>query len=147
MDEILKTLASQTGLDPATAKNGLGAVIAFLKEHLPPGMFGQVEQSVPDTQVLVDSFEANKTEGGGSGLLAAASGMVGKLLGGGGAGAGAAGATQLVSMLKAAGLDLTQIQNFLPKVIEMLQAHLPADLIEKVKGMVLGGGSAESVSE
>ena len=140
MDEILKTLASQTGIDPSTAKDGLGAIMAFLKEHLPAGLFGQVERSVPETQGMVDSFEANKTEGGG-GLLASAAGMVGKLLGGR-AGSGAAGASQLMAMLGSAGFNMTQIQSFLPKVLELLQAHLPADLVEKIKGLVLGGAAA-----
>lgn len=138
MDELLKNLASQTGLDPSTAKNALGAVIAFLKDHLPAGLFGQVEESVPDAQGAIDSFEANKA---GGGFLSAAAGVVGKLVGG-----GAGEASKLVSMLTSAGLNVTQIQSFLPKVIEQLQAFLPADLIEKIKGLVLSGAPADATA-
>ena len=132
MDELLKNLASQTGLDPSTARNALGAVVAFLKQHLPAGSFGQVEQSLPGAGGLVDSFEANKVEPtGAGGLLASVAGAVGKLVG-----SGAAGASQLATMLGSAGLSLGQIQSFLPKAIEALRAHLPADLLDKITGLL-----------
>lgn len=132
MDELLKNLASQTGLDASTAKNALGAVIAFLKQHLPSGSFGQVEQSLPGAEGLIDTFEANKVApSGAGGLLASVAGAVGKLVGG-----GAGGATQLATMLGSAGLSLGQIQSFLPKAIEALRAHLPADLLEKITGLI-----------
>jgi Protein of unknown function VcgC/VcgE (DUF2780) len=144
MDELLKKLSEQTGLDLSTATNGLGAVIAFLKEHLPANMFGQVTEAVPEANGLIDTFEANKVAptGGGS-MVAAVTGLVGKLIGQG----GGAGAAELLKMLGAAGLSVGQITSFLPKVLELLQAHLPADLLEKIKELVLGGSSTPSAAE
>ena len=139
MDEILEKLASAAGLDPDTAKGGLGAVFSFLKEHLPANLFGQVEKSVPDAQGMADSFDATKAEpSGGGGLLASASGLVGSLMG-----EGAGSAAKLVGKLGSAGLSLSQIQTFLPKVVEVLRPYLPADLIAKIEGLV-AGGSAEA---
>lgn len=135
MDELLKKLSEQTGLDLSTATNGLGAVIAFLKQHLPPNLFGQVTEAVPDAPALAETYEANKEEpSGAGGLVAAATGLVGKLLGQGGEGA-----AQLVKMLESAGLNVTQITSFLPKVLELLRAHLPPDLLDKVRELVLKG--------
>jgi hypothetical protein len=144
VDELLKKLAEQTGLDLSTATNGLGAVIAFLKQHLPPNLFGQVTESVPDADGLVDTYEANKVapSGGGS-VMAAVTGLAGKLLGQG----GGAGATELFKMLQSAGLNVGQITSFLPKVLELLQSHLPPDLLEKIKGLVLGGAAPGSANE
>ncbi len=137
MDEILRQLAERTGLDPATAKNGLGAVIAYLKSHLPEGLFSQVEGAMPGAQGLADTFESEKSSSGG-GLLGTVAGMVGKLVGGGGADA-----SKLLAMLGQAGLSVGQIQTFLPRVLELLQAHLPPDLIEKIKGLLPTAPAAE----
>ena len=133
MDEIIKKLAEQVGVSPDVARNGLGAVLAFLKGHLPDGLFGEVEKSVPDAQGLVNSFEANKAPESSGGLFGAVAGLAGKLLGG-----GAGDATKLLGMLGSAGLSMGQITAFLPKVLEMLQAHLPPDLLEKIKGLIAG---------
>ena len=138
MDEILKTLAGKTGLDVSTATNGLGAIIAFLKAHLPPDLFGRVTDAVPDSASLADTYEANKSAPGiAGGLIAAASGVVGKFLGGGGEGA-----AQLVKMLESSGLHMSQIPGFLSHAVQTLESQLPADLIEKVKGLLLHGTPA-----
>lgn len=140
MNELLKSLAEQTGLDLSTATNGLGAVIAFLKQHLPANLFGQLTDSLPDAEGVADSFETNKVEPKGAGsIVSTAAGLLGKLVGQGGEGA-----AQLVKMLESAGLNLSQITSFLPKAIEALEAHLPAELLEKIKGLVLGGSAATS---
>lgn len=134
MDELLKNLAAQTGLDASTAKNALGAIIAFVKQHLPSGTFGQVESSLPGANQLVDSFEANKVApSGAGGILGSVTGVVGKLFGG-----GAGSAAQLATMLGSTGLSVAQIQSFLPKALEALKTHLPADLFAKVIGLVQG---------
>ena len=141
MDELLKKLAEQTGLDLSTTTNGMGAVIAFLKQHLPPNLFSQMTESVPDAPKLIDTFEANKvSSAGGGSMMAAVTGLAGKLLGQG----GGAGAAELFKMLQSAGLNVGQISSFLPKVLELLQTHLPPDLLEKIKGLVLGGAVPSS---
>lgn len=81
MDELLKKLAEQTGMDLSTATNGLGAVIAFLKQHLPANVFGQVTEAVPEAHGMIDTFEANKVESAGGCVMAAVTGLAGKLLG------------------------------------------------------------------
>ncbi len=133
MEEILARLAEQVGISPEDAKKGLGAVLAFLKGKLPEGVFGQVEQAVPDAQGLVNSFEANKAPESGGGLLGTVAGLAGKLLGGGAGDAG-----KLAGMLGQSGMNMGQIAAFLPKVLEMLQAHLPPEVIEKIRAL-LGG--------
>lgn len=50
-------------------------------------------------------------------------------------------------MLESAGLNVGQITGFLPKVLELLESHLPPDLLEKIKGLVLGGAGASPKAE
>jgi len=131
MDEILKTLAEHTGISPETARTALGAIVTFLKEHLPEGLSGQLMKSLPDAHGLASSFEENKAPEAGGGLLGALTGLASKFLGGGDA-------SKLLGMLKQSGLSLTQIESFLPKAIELLKAHIPPELMEKIAGLIPG---------
>ena len=137
MDEILKTLAEHTGISVETARNALGAVVAFLKEHLPEGLSGQLMQSLPDAHGLATAYEANKGPEAGGGLLGAITGLASKFFGEGGTDA-----TKVLGMLKQSGLSLDQIQTFLPKVIELIKAHVPPELYEKIIALVPGLGAA-----
>ena len=133
MDEILKTLAEHTGISVETARNALGAIIAFLKEHLPEGLSHQLMQSLPDAHGLASSFEENKDPEPSGGLLGALTGLAGKVFGDGGAEA-----TKALGMLKQSGLNLEQIQAFVPKVLELIKQHLPAELYEKILALIPG---------
>ncbi len=66
MDELIQQVAQKTGLPPETAKKAADAVIGFLKDKLPAGISGQLEQFV---------------NGGGDGAPAGL-GEIGKKLGG-----------------------------------------------------------------
>ncbi len=131
MDEILKSLAQHTGIDVATARTALGAVMTFLKEHLPEGVSGQLMSAVPESQGLVTSFDQNKT---GGGLLGMVTGMATKVFGGD--------TSKLLDMLGKSGLSLTQVHAFLPKALELLKQHLPAEVAEKISGLVSGALAA-----
>ena len=137
MDEILKTLAEHTGISVETARNALGAVIAFLKEHLPEGLSGQLMQSLPDAHGLASAFEANKAPESGGGLLGAITGLASKVFGDGGADA-----TKVLGMLKQSGLSLDQIHAFVPKVLELIKEHIPAELYDKILALIPGLGQA-----
>ncbi len=133
MDEILKTLCEHTGIDLETAKKALGAIIAFLKEHLPEGLSGQLMKSLPDAHGLASDYEATAPATSSGGLMGALTGLATKFLG-----ENAGEATKLLGMLQNAGLDLKQIESFLPKVIELIKSHIPAELYEKIIALIPG---------
>jgi uncharacterized protein (DUF2267 family) len=135
MDEILKTLAEHTGISVETAKTALGAIITFLREHLPEGLSGQLMNSLPDASSLASSFEENKAPESTGGLIGVFAGLASKVLG-----EGAGEASKLLGMLQQSGLNLTQIEAFLPKVFELIKEHLPPELFEKVVGLIPGFG-------
>ena len=140
MDELLQKLAEGVGISPETARGGVGAVLSFLKEKLPDGMFGHVEDSVPEADGMVKAFEAKNGSSGG-GLISAVTGMAGKLLGGSGADA-----ARLIEMLAKSGLSMSQVASFLPKVLDFLRPYLPPEVLEKVSELI-GSAIAKTPSE
>ena len=133
MSDMITTLATQTGIDPETAKKGLGAMLSFAKGRLAPDAFGKVQSAVPGSGEMISSFESSEGSSG-AGLLGTVTGLAGNLLGGK-AGEGA----DLLAMLSRAGLDHNQVMAFLPKAFEMLRQYLPPEILEKVKGLIPAG--------
>ena len=113
--------------------NGTEEIIAFLKEHLPEGLSGQLMQSLPDAHALASTFEENKAPESGGGLLGAITGLASKVFGDGGADA-----SKALGMLKQSGLDLEQIKAFVPKALELIKQHIPAELYEKILALIPG---------
>jgi hypothetical protein len=127
--DFISELASKSGISPDQARKGVGAVLALLKEKLPPGAFSRVEAAVPDADGLV--ADAQPAEGAPGGLLESVAGAVGKLVGGDG------GAAQLTSTLAHLGLSAEQLQKFLPTVVEFLKRRLPEDVVKKLGALLL----------
>jgi hypothetical protein len=134
MTEILSNLAEKSGLSLDQARKALGAVLGFLKQHLPEQAFASLQNAVPGTaQMLAEAPPADAPAEGG--LLSQAAGWVSSLFGG-----QSGAAAQLVQQLSQAGLSAEQVKSFLPKVAEFLQSKLPPDVAEKVAGLIPGAG-------
>lgn len=135
MSDVIETLATQVGISPELAKNGVGAVLAFLKEHFGETALAGVQSVLPDPDGLIESSEkaqslADSSTGGG--LLGMVAGLAGKLMGGDGAGI-----TKLLTILTTLGFSAEQVTAFLPKLMELLQKFLPADLLAKLAALGL----------
>jgi hypothetical protein len=122
-------------VSPETAEKGLGALLTFLKDHVGSELFSRLQSNVPGAEGAISAFETEKEPAGG-GLLSTVAGMAGKIFGGQGADA-----SKLFASLGQAGLSAGQIQTFLPKALEMLKDHLPADLLERIKGFIPGASA------
>ncbi len=133
MDEILKTLAQHLNISESTARTALGAVMTFLKDHLPEGLASQLQGALPESKSLATHFEENKAPAASTGIIGMVTGMAGKLLGG-----NAADLSKLTAMLGQAGLSTEQVTKFLPKALELLKDHVPAEIYEKIVGLVPG---------
>src|SRR4051812_20003680 len=79
MADLVTSLASQTGIDPEKVRKGLGALIAFLKEHLGDEVAGKVQAAIPGAKEMVSEFESGQG-GSGGGLFGAAADLAGKLV-------------------------------------------------------------------
>jgi hypothetical protein len=142
VSELIAALASRTGIDAETARKGLGAVLNFLKGHLSPEQFDQLQTAVPEAPDMLSACEPD-AGGSGQGLLGSVAGLAGKLLGGkAGEGAG------LLATLSGLGLDAGQIQAFLTQAFELLRQYLPAELAERIQSLIPAAATpAESGAE
>ena len=133
MSDLISTLITQTGLPSGLAEKGLGAILGFLKEKLPPELFSKVEGSVPQAGGAITAYHDGEES---AGLMAKAGGLVGGLLG-----SKAGDLSKLFEMLSSAGLSLDQAKVFLPKVLEALKGVLPADVLKQIMDHLPGLGA------
>jgi hypothetical protein len=132
MADFISDLASKSGVSTDLAKKGVGALLAFLKGHLPAEGFARIEAAVPGADGMTAAAQADEGKPSGGGILGAVTGLAGKLFGGGG---GAALLTQLTQL----GFSADQVQSFLPKVLEFFKDKLPGDLMKQVSGLIPAG--------
>ncbi len=128
MSEVANQIASQTGISADLIQKGLGAFFSFLKKELGEETYTEVEASVPEAAHAVKSFEtAPEANEGSGGLLGMVTDLAGKFLGGK-TGAGA----ELLASFSKLGFKPEQIESFLPKVLELIKAHLSPELVQKI---------------
>jgi hypothetical protein len=127
MADLINDLASKAGVSPEQAQQGLGAVLGFLKSHLPADAYARVSAAVPEGASAAAAAPPAEEPGG---LLSGLAGAVGKLFGGGGA------AQELVAKLTHLGFSAEQLQAFLPRVMESLRGKLPEDVMRKLSGLL-----------
>jgi hypothetical protein len=127
MADFLSDLATRAGLDKDQAQQGLGALLALLKDRLNPEAFAHLKDAVPSSERMLESAQ-EKLASGGAGLLEGVKNMAGKIFGGGQDPVAA-----LESHLSKAGVSADQLKNFLPKLHEMLASKLPENVLAQIK--------------
>lgn len=128
MSDFITGLASQAGISPDQAKKGAGALLAFLKQHLPADSASKVLGAVPDSEGMMAAADLGGEKPSG-GVLGAVAGAVGKLFGGGGAAA-------VLAKLGQLGLSAEQIKKFVAAALEVLKGKLPADVMKQVSHLL-----------
>src|SRR5262245_15836001 len=126
MSDIVSDLAAQSGLSLDQAKKGLGAVLSFVKEHVPAESFSQVSAAVPDSDKIMAAAGLQEESGG---IIGTIKEKVGKLFGGGGVAA-------LLSKLSSLGISAEQAKAFIPRVMEFLKGKLPDSVTKQIAGLL-----------
>jgi hypothetical protein len=128
MADLVRELATRTGISSDMIEKGLGALLSFLKQELGDDHFAKVESSVPGAAALTSNFEsAPPPEASSGSLFGVVSDLAGKLLGG-----KAGQSADLLSTLSKLGFKPEQIEAFLPKALELIKSHLPPELLQKI---------------
>jgi len=124
MDDLIQTIASDVGIEPALARTAVEIIINFLHRDGPQPLVGELIDKFPGATALL-----RQEDGGGKGFLA------GKLSGlfGGGMGAMAA-----LNELTDAGLELDQVQQVTRLVIDFARQHAGDDVVDEVVGRIPG---------
>jgi hypothetical protein len=110
-------------MDRATIEKAVGAVLNFLKAHLPPEKYASLESRIPEANKLAESVEDQP-----EGLLGMASKLAGKLMGG-----PAEASADLMGNFLKAGVPTETAAHVLPKIFESLSAHLPPEVLDKLR--------------
>jgi hypothetical protein len=121
----MSDLASDAGLEEHEANHGVGAVLALLQSRLNPEAYEHVKKAIPDSDDMVSAFQ-EKVGAEGGGFIEAVKGMAGKIL------ARQPGDTPQ-NPLAGIGLSPDQLQNFLPRLHDMLAEKIPPHVLDEIK--------------
>jgi len=135
MADFLKELASKAGLEGDQAHQGVGALLAMLKERLDPEAFAHLQNAIPNSGQMLSGFE-DKMQLAGSGVLAAVKSIAGKWLGGGEQDS----AATMEDHFDKAGVSPEHLKSLLPNLHGMLANKLPPEVLEQIKEHVPGFG-------
>jgi hypothetical protein len=123
MDELIKQLTSQIGIDPSTANKAVATVLSMLKQEGGDDLFSKIASAIPGAQAAAATTPAPTESAGGAGLLGSVMGMLG-----GSAGKGLA----LAAALKALGIDENKIGSFASIVIDFIKQKAGPDVVNEL---------------
>jgi hypothetical protein len=106
-------LTRQTGVAPAQAEKGAGALLQLAKSRMQDTMFSKLTESVPELKGLVAAAPLLQQSSSLGGLAGAASSLTG--------GSTAANALGVVSVFQQQGMSPKMIQQFVPIVVDYVK--------------------------
>ncbi len=124
MEELIARVTNRTGLDAATAQTAIGHILAFLQKEGPATEVSQLMASMPGSESLVAT--SNAEEGGGGGLM----GMLGGMMGGG--------VMALGQKLMSAGVPMGQMQPLGQELFAFGREKVGEDAMGPIIGSIPG---------
>ena len=79
MEELIQRIVAATGIDAGVARNAVGLIIRFMKQHAPAGPVGDLIRAIPGAE---EAMQETAASGGGGGLLGSLGGALSGMLGG-----------------------------------------------------------------
>ncbi|MBB6428881.1 DUF2780 domain-containing protein [Algisphaera agarilytica] len=122
MQELIAKLTAELGIDEKQAEGGLGLIMKLFKDQLGGEDFEKIKEAVPGAEALADGA-AEGGEGSGGGLMSVVGSIAGAL-----GGEKFEGVASLAGGFDKLGLDASMVTQFLPKVMEFLEAKGGGDL-------------------
>ncbi len=120
MQDIIDRIANAAGIDPATATQAVGAILAFLQKEGPAEEVGRVLQSIPGASELA----AQHADGAGGGLM----GMFG------------GGLMALAGKLSGLGLGMGEMQSVGRELFDVARERAGEDTVGQIAGSIPGLG-------
>lgn len=127
MEELIQRIVAATGIDAGVARNAVGLIIGFMKQHAPEGPVGDLIRSIPGAE---EAVQETATGGGGGGLLGSLGGALSGMLGG--AAGSAAGMMALAGQLKEQGLEVSQIKSVGQQIFEFGTEQIGPDRMREI---------------
>jgi hypothetical protein len=123
MDDLIKRLTRELGVNKTQAKGGLVAILRTGEKHLSPRDFQQLVADVPGADKLLKSAPPPST-------LSSLAGGLGSLFGGRSSAGRWAG---LAASFAELGVDVDTAKRFAPIVIDYVKHHGGENLVTKIK--------------
>src|SRR5271166_4807976 len=133
MSSFVDELADKAGLENAQAHQGVGALLALLKDRLDPDTFAHLQKSIPNASDVLAKCQAQMQDAKGS-LFEKMKEATGKLFSGNTQDAAAA----MQSHFGNFGLSADHVRSLLPAMSEMPAKRLPPDVLRQIREHVPG---------
>ncbi|MEM6978177.1 MAG: DUF2780 domain-containing protein [Planctomycetota bacterium] len=128
MDELIKQITSQLGIDNETAQSGVGKTMAMLKDQAGDDLFSQISNSVPGIEQLISkASESPAGDAAGGGMLGKLAGMASSALGG-----SAGGGLELGSALTSMGIDSSKLGPFVTLIVNFLKENVGDEIMDQI---------------
>ena len=131
MDQFIAMAAEKLGVDRGVVEKAVGTALNLIKSRASDGDFQGLLAKLPGAEALASQAESG-SETGGKGLLGAATGALGGVLGGGGSAMGA------LAQLQDTGLDSGQLGSLLSLFKDHAAEQAGAELTGRLFGSVPG---------
>jgi len=123
MDEFLKMVAKQLGIDDAQVRTATGGIMNFVREQIGETDFSEIASKLPGVQRLISESENAPDAGGG--LLGSLTSLAGSLLGEKGGSL-----ATIASIFAKSGISLEKSADFLTMLVDFLRNKLGSDVFE-----------------
>jgi len=116
MNDLVKLLMSNAGINQEQAEGGLGTILNFAKDKLSEGDFSQISSLVDGASDLMNKAPAEEKSSGFGGMLGSVTSALGTNAG------GLAGLASLAGKLDGLGIDMETISKFMPIISNFLES-------------------------
>lgn len=131
MEELIKSVVGELGLDEGVTRNATGSLFGFIKEGM-GGDFSQIADKLPGIDDLISgASEASAGGDDGGGLLGGIAKAASSVLGGS-AGEG----LELAAILEKLGLSTDQIGSLVTMVINFIKENVGDEVIDLITDRV-----------
>ncbi len=127
MDELIKQITSQLGIDESIATTATQKAMAMIKDQAGDDLFGKISAAIPGAEDVASAGAADGGASAGGGMLGKLAGMASSAMGG-----SAGGGLELASMLSGAGVDKDKMGGFVTMIIDFLKARAGDEVMDQV---------------
>ena len=129
MDELIKLITSQLGIDASVANSSVGKLMALLKENVGSELFEQIAGAVPGAESAATQAAQSSEPAAGAGLLGKLTGMASSMLG-----SKAGGGLEIASALASSGIPTDKLGPLVNLVLEFLKGKLGEETVDQIVG-------------
>ncbi|MEM9364556.1 MAG: DUF2780 domain-containing protein [Planctomycetota bacterium] len=128
MDELIKLITSQVGIDESAAGSGINKTMAMLKKHAGDDLFGQIASAIPGADDAASAgITGEQPASDGGGMFGKLAGMASSALGGS-AGEG----LELGATLSELGIGGDKLSPFIKTLVDFIREKAGDEVLDQL---------------